>query len=102
MSRRDQFLRVQKRGKRTETKSLVILYRRNNLGRSRLGIAVSRKVGKAVTRNRIKRVVREVFRRNRNRFPNRCDVVIVAKKRSSWKEFTYQAMLEQILSCSWK
>jgi ribonuclease P protein component len=43
---------------------------------------VTRKVANAVGRNRIKRVLREVFRKNRALFPAGCDVVIVAKDRA--------------------
>lgn len=46
----------------------------------RLGITVTKKVGNAVVRNRIKRVVREVFRRNRALFPLSTDVVFIAKQ----------------------
>jgi len=48
-------------------------------GPSRLGVAVGRKVGRAVRRNRIKRLVREVFRRNRDELRRPCDVVVVAR-----------------------
>jgi len=46
---------------------------------TRLGVTVTKRVAKAVGRNRVKRVVREVFRRNRHYFPDGCDVVIIAK-----------------------
>lgn len=46
----------------------------------RLGIAASRKVGPAVQRNRIKRLIRESFRLNRELFPGNADIVIVVKR----------------------
>ncbi len=48
-------------------------------GPSRLGLTVSRKVGKAVTRNRIKRVARDYFRRERLRMRPGCACVLIAR-----------------------
>lgn len=45
----------------------------------RLGVTVSRRVGNAVVRNRVKRRVREWFRRNRGVFPPDRDVVVIAR-----------------------
>lgn len=45
-----------------------------------MGMAVSRKVGKAVTRNRVKRLLREFFRLHRALLPEHLDIVAVAKK----------------------
>lgn len=45
----------------------------------RLGITVTKKIGNAVVRNRVKRVLREVFRRNRGLFPLGTDIVFIAK-----------------------
>jgi len=49
-------------------------------GPGRVGITVTRKIGNAVERNRVKRVVREVFRRHRAWFPQGVDVVFIAKR----------------------
>ena len=44
----------------------------------RIGFRISRKVGNAVIRNRIKRVFRELFRLHQNELPDQCDLVLVA------------------------
>jgi ribonuclease P protein component len=54
---------------------------------TRLGITITRKIGNAVTRNRIKRLVREVFRRNRSRLPSGLDLVWVAKRQAAEVEY---------------
>jgi ribonuclease P protein component len=46
---------------------------------SKIGLAVSRKVGKAVTRNRVKRYLREFYRSHRPYFTAPCHVVVVAR-----------------------
>ncbi len=50
---------------------------------SRLGMAVSKRVGKAVVRNRIKRLIRELFRRHKNLLKSPCDVVFVARRQAA-------------------
>jgi ribonuclease P protein component len=49
----------------------------------KLGLAVSRRVGNAVARNRVKRLVREWFRRNRSGLPPATDWVVIARNGAS-------------------
>jgi len=78
--RRADFLRATRRGRRVETGYFrVFVLRREDGGATRLGITVTRKVGKAVFRNRIKRLVREWFR-DRDHGMGSCDLIVVAKR----------------------
>jgi len=81
--RRADFERVSKCGKRMDSDYFVILYCRNRLGILRLGVTVSKRVGRAVIRNRIKRLVREHFRLHKALFCNGCDVNVIAKSGAS-------------------
>lgn len=85
LRRREEFLRVQRRGRRVHTAHfvLVVLPREDGERLRRVGITVTKKVAKAVGRNRVKRVVREVFRTHRPLFPEGCDVVVIAKSGAS-------------------
>lgn len=59
--------------------SFLVVWRENNLSHPRLGITASRKSGNSVTRNRIKRQIREYFRLNRHILPA-VDLNIIVKK----------------------
>lgn len=55
------------------------MHERGDGGRTRLGITVTRRVGNAVRRNRIKRLVREWFRQRGDGL-GACDLVVIAKR----------------------
>jgi ribonuclease P protein component len=78
--KRAQFLLLSRHGKRIQTRFFLANYEENALGRSRIGITVSKKVGNAVARNRIKRLVREFYRLNRDFLPGKWDINIIARK----------------------
>lgn len=81
LRRRREFLRVQGGGRKQHTRHfLVFVRRRDEDGPTRLGITVTRKVCNAVGRNRIKRLVREAFRRARGTLPRGFDLVWIAKR----------------------
>jgi ribonuclease P protein component len=65
-----------------QTKSFTILCCENLEKGPRLGIVASRKVGNAVTRNRIKRLVREFFRVYRNVMHRREDIVVIVRPKT--------------------
>lgn len=74
--RRPEYLTIQNRGRRLSGSHLLLF---GLPGTGRLGITVSRKVGGAVDRNRVKRWVRDCFRRARAEFPAALDLVVVAR-----------------------
>jgi ribonuclease P protein component len=60
-----------------------VRYRDNELGQARLGLAISKRVSKrAVERNRIKRLLRESFRRIRHQLPS-IDVMVMAREQAA-------------------
>src|SRR4029450_2669524 len=67
--RRRDFLEVQERGKKVTAGPLVGLGAASAGGKSRLGLTVSSKVGTAVIRNAVRRRLRELFRKRRDRWP---------------------------------
>lgn len=74
---------VFKEGVTLASKHLVIRARPNELNFNRLGLCVARKVGKAVTRNRVKRLLREAMRNLVQGFTLNYDFVIVARRSSA-------------------
>ena len=60
---------------------LVLYARKNRTGTNRVGITVSKRLGHAVVRNRVRRRLREVYRLNEAKFQPGWDIVVVARSR---------------------
>ncbi len=74
------FERILTQGKRSHTKNLTVIYIKNDLGYPRCGFMVSKKICKsAVKRNRIKRILRAIFRNNKKLF-NSFDILFRVNK----------------------
>jgi ribonuclease P protein component len=84
LHRRAEFLRVQHRGARCQTDHFVVYAARlPESDAVRLGTTVSRRLGKAVIRNQIKRRIRECFRLSlRQKLPTGTAVVIIGRSRA--------------------
>ena len=80
---------------------LLVLYaRKNRTNGNRVGITVSKKLGKAHIRNRIRRRIREVYRLNEDRFRPGWDIVVVA--RSKALDAPFDKLTESYLSLAMK
>lgn len=93
LRKRREFLLVQRRGTRVYTAHFVAVVHRGSQPWPRLGITVTKKVAGAVGRNRVRRVVREVFRRNTSLFP-RAELVLIARRGAP--ELGYAAVLDEL------
>ena len=73
-------------------RQFVIYFQKNKLKHMRLGISVSKKLGKAHERNKIKRYIRETFKTRKNHIKN-YDIIIIA--RAGVKELPFLDVLKK-------
>jgi ribonuclease P protein component len=95
------FRRISRVGQRIAVRSFVVLVASGleGHGMRRLGLTVSRRVGRAVARNRVRRRVREWFRRHRSIVPEGADWVVIARPGAGGLEATeVAAELEEVAS----
>lgn len=88
------YTRVYQRGRRGYSTHFTWIIYDSPTDVSRLGITAGRKVGKAVKRNRIKRLLREFFRLNKPRLPEGRDIVIMVRPRTPF--MTYADVFKEL------
>jgi len=93
--KKSDFLFLYKNGKRYQGKYFNLIYFPNNLNLSRMAVIVSKKIGNAVKRNKIKRWMRDLFRRNKDFLKVHLDMLIIIKK--DIKEISWSTLRENYL-----
>src|SRR3954466_15202573 len=98
--RRAEFQEVYSRGLKAHSRYATVFLLPNERGVGRLGIAATRKLGDAVRRNRAKRLIREIFRRNK--IASGFDIVVIPKRELleaslNTLETDYRSLLERRL-----
>jgi ribonuclease P protein component len=93
------YRRISRSGSRSASKNFVVLAAPTRDlatgerpgGGQRLGVTVSRRVGNAVTRNRVKRRIREWFRKVRSELATDTEIVVIARREAAeidWRSMT--------------
>lgn len=81
------FAQVYQEGRSLANKYLVMYVRDNALGKNRLGISVSKKVGNSIVRHRLARLIRESYRLQEDHFRCGTDIVIIARNSAKGKGY---------------
>lgn len=91
-----EFRVVYKKGKSFANKLLVLYIFRNVKKLNRTGVSVSKKVGKSVIRNRVRRLIKESYRLNNTNLKQGYDLVFIARNSAKNRSFIEieKAMLE--------
>ena len=88
IKKNSQFRFIYSRGKSYSNDKLVLYIFRNKKNINRIGLSVSKKVGKSVVRNRIKRLIKESYRLNKNMYKTGYDLIFIARGKSKDAKFT--------------
>ena len=95
LKRNNDFLRIYRRGKSVADSHVICYASPNRLGKVRLGLTTSKKIGNAVARNRARRVLRAAFREVLPQISGGYDIVLVARTKTT---FTKSTALTPILT----
>jgi ribonuclease P protein component len=86
LRKRSEFLNLAGSARKYSARGILVVWQANTYAYARLGVTVSKKVGCAVTRNRVKRYIRETFRSNRCALPA-VDVNVIARSEAAGMDF---------------
>lgn len=78
--KRKDFLRLSKTGSKYYNRHFLAIFFSGKTDKTRIGITVTKKIGRAVKRNRIKRYVREYYRVNKHTIKDHWDINIIVRK----------------------
>ena len=87
LRRRAEFLKVQEQGQKINADCLLALVLPNASGHARIGLTVSNKVGNSVIRNKIRRRLRELYRKRQPSLPRGLDLVVIARNSAAQADF---------------
>ena len=80
IKRKEDFTNLITTGKYIKTNEYIIYYKDNDSDKPMFGIAISKKIGNAVTRNKLKRQTREIIYKLKSLFKNNKDYIIMIRK----------------------
>lgn len=96
LAKREDFNKVYRYGKSVANHQFVLYYMpRADIDRFRLGVSVSKKIGNAVVRNRLRRMVKEIVRLNADGIKPHTDLILIARKPTA--ELSYKEMEKSVL-----
>ena len=101
LRKKKDFLHLYKKGKRYRGKYFILIYLSNELTFSRVAVVASKKLGNAVQRNKTKRWLRALFRRNKKLLSRPFDMIFIPRREiheTTWQNLSseYQAALQFI------
>lgn len=88
------------KGKAVGGQYVALYYYGSGMETTRFGFSVSKKIGKAVVRNRIKRILREICRQNRVKVKNGFNIILTARPKI--KGIKYGLVEQEIMHLLWK
>ena len=91
------FRRLYRKGQSSVQPCMVVYCQKNRQGKTRLGVTVSTKLGKAVVRNRVRRRLRELYRLHKAELLPGYDLIVVARVRAV--DMPYAKLEKQYLHC---